>query len=334
MPPHPGPAPGSRSRWALIPTGAPYHLLARNSVHRWWRPLVSILLFVGLGVVTLIAAAVLYVPLLIVASPRVLVHVLLAGPNTGANPLADQVLMMFASFALLAALIPVVLFTVWWSQRRPFGSVCSVTGRLRWRWLGECLGVGTVVFGAMFAVGIVASLMTGTVPWDGFPGWRQYLAVAVVALVVVPFQSASEEFVFRGWLLQTLTAWFRTPWPGMVVSSLLFLSAHGYTDPLVWLELLLLAMTMCWLSVRTGGIEAAIGLHVCNNSLSLLITGLSGLPDMRQAGDFTLVQVLPLVVAILVYATIVDRRAVLRGLDTVIGGRKVIAPLTLRPSEG
>lgn len=313
-------------------TGAPYHLLARNSVHRWWRPLVSILLFLGLAVLALFCAAVVFVPLVLIVSPWLLVRGGL-GSGPGLGPLSDPVLTMLTSFGLLAALIPAVLFTVWLSQRRPFGSVCSVTGTLRWRWLGECVTVGVVVFGVMFGIGLVATLLTGGVPWQGFPGWRQYLAIVVVALVVVPFQSAAEEFVFRGWLLQTLTAWFRTPWVGMAVSSLLFLSAHGYTDPLVWFELLLLAMTLCWLSVRTGGLEAAIGLHVCNNSLSLLVGGLSGVPDLRQAGDFTLVQVVPLVLAILVYAVIVDRRAARRGVDTVVGGRSPIAPLSLRPAH-
>ncbi len=325
LPPRRGP------RWALVPTGAPYHLLARNSVHRWWRPLVTVLLFAGLAVVSLFAAAALYVPLVLLLSPRLLVAVLEAGPGPGVNPLADPVLVMLLGFAVLAALIPATLFTTWWAQRRPFGSVCSVTGVLRWRWLGECVAAGVAVFGVMFGLGVVATLLTGGVPWQGFPGWRDYLAIVVVALVVVPFQAASEEFVFRGLLLQTLTAWFRTPWVGMVVSSLLFLSAHGYTDPLVWFELVLLAMTMCWLSIRTGGLEAAIGLHVCNNSLSLLVGGLSGVPDLRQAGDFSVVQVLPLVVAILVYAWIVDRRAARRGVDTVVGGRQRIAPLSLRP---
>lgn len=199
------------------------------------------------------------------------------------------------------------------------------------RWLGECLAVGALVFAVMFAAVLLLQTLAGVSLLGSFPGPRAYLSVVLIAILLVPAQSAAEEIFFRGMLLQTLTAWFRVPWIPMVLSSLVFLSGHGYTDPLVWGELLLMAMTMCWLSIRTGGLEAAIALHVSNNSLSLLIAGLSGVPGIEQAGDYTLLQVLPLVLAILVYAWLIDRRAARREVDTVTGGRVRIGPFSLRP---
>ncbi|NED53962.1 CPBP family intramembrane metalloprotease, partial [Micromonospora aurantiaca] len=76
-------------------------------------------------------------------------------------------------------------------------------------------------------------------------GWGRFLAPAIVIILLVPFQSAAEEYVFRGWLLQAVGACtlenarsrvgrvfgavFRTPWPGIVLGSALFTAGHGYT---------------------------------------------------------------------------------------------------------
>lgn len=318
----------------LGPPGTPYHLLARTAVHRWWRPLVALLVAVALALVALIAAIVL-VGAFAVLPPgfdQTRLALLVARPELIDKAGRDPFVLLYLSFAGLIALIPPVLLTAKWVQRRPARSLLGVTGRLRPRWLLECLAGASVLLAAAFAVAALIAWLTGTPAGPGFPGWAAYARIALLAVLVVPFQSAAEELVFRGFLLQTLTAWFRTPWPAIVLTSLVFLAGHGYTDPLVWCELLVLAGAMCWLSVRTGGLEAGIGLHVANNSLSLLVGGLSGIPGVEQAGDFAVGDVVPFILAVLGYAWWADRRAARRELDTAVGGRIRITP-GLRPES-
>ncbi|WP_223208194.1 CPBP family intramembrane glutamic endopeptidase [Actinopolyspora erythraea] len=314
---------------ARVPEGTPFHLLARNSAHRWWRPAVALLVFLGLAVLASLVGLVLLVGMIVFGGPLGSLALVLP-PGTHEELLSAPLTVLFLSFASLVALVPPVVLTARWVQRRGFGTVVGVLGAPRFRWLGETMLWASLVFGALFAMSAALQSAAG-VPVLAFPGWRAYLAVALTALLVVPAQSAAEELVFRGLLLQTLTAWLRTPWPGIVLSSVLFLFAHGYTDPLVWGELFLMAASMCWLSVRTGGLEAAVAMHTANNSLSLLVAGLGGVPSVQQSGDYQVIQVLPMAVAILIYTWVIDRRASRRGLDTVVGGRVRISPLTLAP---
>ncbi|MGI8306261.1 CPBP family glutamic-type intramembrane protease [Saccharopolyspora hattusasensis] len=60
--------------------------------------------------------------------------------------------------------------------------------------------------------------------WDAtsWPGWLTFLAVVAISVAVIPVQAATEEYVCRDWLVQNFASWARTPWPGAVASSLLF----------------------------------------------------------------------------------------------------------------
>ncbi|NYH80072.1 membrane protease YdiL (CAAX protease family) [Actinopolyspora biskrensis] len=311
--------------------GTPFDMLARNPAHRWWRPLVTLLVFAGTTAVALICTTVLFVGTVLVGMPTRVLRVVSDPALSPEDLLRDPLLMLFFSFALLVALIPAAVLTARWTQRRNPASLVSVVGGFRAGWLGAALLWGLLVFGTMFGVSLLLQVFAGIPLLEGFPGWWSYSSIVLIAVIVVPVQSAAEELVFRGLLLQTLNAWFRVPWLGIVVSSLVFLSGHGYTDPAVWAELLLMAGAMCWLSIRTGGLEAAIALHVSNNSLSLFIAGLSGVPGVEQGGNYPLAQVAPLMVAVVVYTWLVDRSAARRGLYTVVGGREPIHPVTLRP---
>ncbi|WP_438386958.1 lysostaphin resistance A-like protein [Actinopolyspora saharensis] len=311
--------------------GTPFDMLARNPVHRWWRPLVTLLVFAGTAVLALIGTTVLFVGSVLLGMPTQVLRAVSDPALRVEDLLRDPLLMLFFSFALLVALIPAAVLTARWTQRRSPASLVSVVEGFRVRWLGSALLWGLLVFGTMFGVSLLLQVLAGVPLLEGFPGWWSYSSIALIAVIVVPVQSAAEELVFRGLLLQTLNAWFRVPWLGIVVSSLVFLSGHGYTDPAVWAELLLMAGAMCWLSIRTGGLEAAVALHVSNNGLSLFIAGLSGVPGVEQGGNYPLTQVLPLMVAVVVYAWLVDRSAARRGLYTVVGGRVPIHPVSLRP---
>ncbi|WP_243789845.1 CPBP family intramembrane glutamic endopeptidase [Saccharopolyspora gloriosae] len=314
------------------PEATPYHLLARDSRHRWWTPLFSLLFGAVLAFVLLLVAMVLLG--LFVLYPAGFGEFRLASlwlhPDYVETVLRDPFVLLFVSFGALAALIPAAMLTVLWVQRRSPRQLIGVTGRLRWGWLGECLLAAVALFAVAFAISALLTWLGGRSAGPGFPGWADYARIVGLAVLVVPFQSAAEEIAFRGFLLQTLTAWFRTPWVAIAITSVLFLLGHGYTDPMVWVELLVMAVVMCWLTLRTGGLEAAIALHVANNSLSVLVSGLSGVPGIEQAGDFALGDVLPFIAAVLGYAWWVDRRAAQRKEWTVTGGRVPLDPWSLR----
>ncbi|UOY01476.1 CPBP family intramembrane glutamic endopeptidase [Blastococcus sp. PRF04-17] len=95
-----------------------------------------------------------------------------------------------------------------------------------------------------------------------------------------PLQSAAEEYLFRGYLSQAITGWFRRPGAGAVVAGLVtaavFSVAHVPADWPTFLDRFafgLAASAVVWL---TGGLEAAIVLHAVNNVLVFVLAGSLG----------------------------------------------------------
>ncbi|WP_460654869.1 lysostaphin resistance A-like protein [Kribbella endophytica] len=275
------------------PPGTPFHQLARNARYKWWRPLVG----------TLALAAFAFFATIAVVLVWMVVHSAIAGdfPETeGDNLFPNDLENLASTLVMLAILTPAVVFTAWAIQRRPPWSVASVLNKIRWKWLFLACLPALGYIAVSYALSTVAdSLFPNADPApadDGtWVGFAAFIGPALLILFLVPFQSGAEEFVFRGWLVQAIGAYapssdarnavtrviwraLRTPWPALVISSALFVSAHGYTG---WAmaDIFLFAMTVGWLSVRTGGIEAAIGLHALNNLFAFMLPAATGQLD-------------------------------------------------------
>jgi membrane protease YdiL (CAAX protease family) len=265
--------------------GTPYHRLARTDLHRWWRPLVA----------TLVAVVVWFLLQLNVGiGLGVAAGLTGVEPGTGGLIFADPLWDNAALLLTLALLIPGVLIAARLVQRRPAGSLSSVTGRLRWRWLLVCMVAAVAAVVLLFNLIAVFTAASGDVPWDGmfalpagvWADWPTFLTAAAVLVLLVPFQAAAEEYVFRGWIPQVFGCYLRTPWVGIVVGGALFALAHGLGTPWGFAELFLFSLVLGVLVIRTGGLEAAIALHVVNNLFFFLLaaTYADGLGDAGGAG--------------------------------------------------
>ena len=129
----------------------------------------------------------------------------------------------------------------------------------------------------------------------------------------VPLQAAAEEYVFRGWFFQAFGARLRSPWPGAVVSALLFAGAHGYGQLAGFVDLVLFALVLTWLTAPTGGLEAAIAYHVVNNLVVFLLGASAGQLQIEEtAADAPWPVLVADAVALAVYAVLVLRFAARR----------------------
>ena len=291
----------------VVPWGAPprppamplepvrYSQLLRGPRHRWWKPLLTLLLtgaiFLGLVLVT-------FVPPLVV------------GLLTGQADLGGYVLRTvldvddlgpvgFVALNLsLIVLIPTVMFSVWAVHGvRPRFST-SVTGGIRWGWMRRCLLVVVPVWVAYVGFTLVIDRPSGPRP-------EHWVALLVIVVLMTPFQAAGEEYLFRGWIMQVVGSWFRRPVVGLVVttvvSSALFAAAHGSPDVWVLGSIACLAVAGCLATWRTGGLEAAIAMHAVNNVLAFFTTILLGGWDDAFIGADTQGSVLQLVLSALVH---------------------------------
>ncbi|MFF4788994.1 type II CAAX prenyl endopeptidase Rce1 family protein [Streptomyces sp. NPDC001276] len=286
------------------PTGLPYHRMARYSPHhRWWRPL--------LGTVVLVFGSVL---------ATVILYILTDGIGTAAGypELPDggvdfgPVLGTGLDLAFIAVDLPLVLLAVLWLGRRPAGTVASVTGRPRWRWLAWCLlaAVPPMVLLPMVAIFLPDDQGDGGGS-DVWVGWQTFLLSLAMLVVLVPLQSAAEEYVFRGWLLQAAGAFLRSPWLAVLPQAVLFAAAHGWGTPWGFADLLVFGVVAGLLTIRTGGLEASIALHALNNLLAFGLSAMyvDGLASDETAADAPWQLALVDMASVLLFAAIVLRLA-------------------------
>ncbi|MFF5471595.1 CPBP family intramembrane glutamic endopeptidase [Streptomyces achromogenes] len=255
----------------------PYHRLARITPHhRWWRPLLGTLV-VAVGYV--FAVLVLMLCALVLGAALGYPEDADGWPEFG--PVPGTALDLLS----IAVGIPVLLLTVRWIGRRPAGTVSSVTGRLRWRWLGLCVLTAVPVLAlAMGGMFLLPADGGEAESWTGWPAFGQALAML---LVLVPLQAAAEEYVFRGWLTQTAGAFLRSPWAALVPQAVLFAAAHGWGTAWGFADLLVFGMCAGWLTWRTGGLEASIALHAVNNLFAFGVSAavVDGLASDETAAD-------------------------------------------------
>jgi membrane protease YdiL (CAAX protease family) len=107
--------------------------------------------------------------------------------------------------------------------------------------------------------------------------WAAWLPFVLPALLI---QTATEELVFRGFLLQGLAARFRSRWFWWLLPAALFGLLHwnpaefGPNTWIVALSTAAIGLILADVTVRTGNLSAAIGLHFANNVASLLVVAL------------------------------------------------------------
>jgi uncharacterized protein len=104
--------------------------------------------------------------------------------------------------------------------------------------------------------------------------WLPWVAPALAGLLV---QTATEELVFRGYVMQQLAARFRSRVVWLGAPALLFGLLHwnpAEYGPNAWLAVAVAAATGFVLgdvTAREGNLSAAMGLHFANNAVAVLL---------------------------------------------------------------
>ena len=178
--------------------------------------------------------------------------------------------------AILSSFIGIWLgiwLAVWLLHSRPFASVLGGAGRLSGSNFSRGLAAALIVSALSEAAFYVAdpSIVRSEVPLGA---WLIWLAPLTLALFV---QISAEELAFRGYLMQSLAALFRSPiiWAG--IPGLFFTLLHW--DPnaapamnaAMLVSIAAFAATATFLVYRTGDLGAAMGVHLGINFFSILV---------------------------------------------------------------
>ncbi len=159
-----------------------------------------------------------------------------------------------------------------WIHRRRLLSLVTPYKRFDWR---RAL-TGAAVWAAL---AVVCSVVEAVL----FPGRYRltfnpelFFASAALALLLTPLQTATEELIFRGYVLQGLGRLIRPPWLLIVLSAAIFTLPHagnpevGEAPWLVLPQYFMIGALLAAVTLKDGRLELAIGIHAANN----LFTGI------------------------------------------------------------
>lgn len=270
--------------------------------HRWFSPLLVVLLFV-LFYAVMIAA--------------VIAGSIFGGMTIDEGAAAawwDQTADMNTMVGLVAALVSIILFwpaaelatyciyrtwlftmfSVARTEIRTFSDginrLVPGGGGLRWSLLARYLVIGLVVLVVCTVVRVIAS--PGSVPafLDSLR-WNDHVHIMIaLVLVLVPFQAMSEEIVLRGLAMNVIGSWLRRPLWAILLPIPVFVLGHIYDLPgLIFTGIF--AAVMGALTIYLAGLEAAIAFHAVNN---VMVFGF----DIFTGGDLNATSFPPLTIAV------------------------------------
>ena len=196
----------------------------------------------------------------------------------GSTP-ADLAALLFSFFFIWLGIALVCR----WLHRHPLHALYGRSYKINWQHF--LIGAGLA-----FATAIISEISISIISWHFFDPSSQanpnitatlWLRWVIPISVLVFVQIGAEEMLFRGYLLQHIRARGGRFWWSIFLPSLLFGMLHfdfpifGVNAFFYMLHTSVAGMILCLVTLKTGNLGAALGLHFGVNAL-MLIFGLEG----------------------------------------------------------
>ncbi len=245
---------------------------ALDGQNQWWKYLLVIIIAVVLG--QIVGA----IPLGIAVG----VAVAMNGDNVvrpenamdfsayGIDPNLGLALMVLPFIVML--ILAIVFIRIF--HKRNAKDVVNGGGTFRWNrfWVGILVWSGMLLI--MLAVQMIISPDDLELQFNA----PAFITLVFVAVLFLPIQSGTEEFIFRGYLAQGVAGWTKSKWLVILIPSLLFALMHGMNPEVkehgFWVMMphyFIIGFVFAIMAVLDDGIEVVIGAHAANNTLGAIL---------------------------------------------------------------
>ncbi len=260
-----------------------YALMLRTWDYHWWKPLVGIVLLIGVGMLVM--------P--IVLMPVLAVAIAIEG---GAQPFTERFMeaatldsvtpasMLYLNLALASLTLVAMAIMRFIHRLRPRW-LSSVLPGMRWNFFFACLGLAVVALIVSVIVGLLLPGNTSEPAGEPNELTGRLLATGIVILLTTPLQALGEEYAFRGYLMQAFGSLTRSRVFAVLITATLFALAHGAQNPPLFFDRFAFGVMAGLTVVLVGGLEAGIALHILNNLLAFGLAIFFG--DLQGALEVT-----------------------------------------------
>ena len=202
---------------------------------------------------------------------------ILKDPNILFNPDAIGVNRSIILALMMGMFVFTLLFfalAIKYFQNKPLSSVITGFEKIRWKRYFFSFSI----WGSLIITLTIASYLISPGELILQFDFTKFIVLLLVSVLFIPIQTATEEILFRGYLMQGFGLLFKNGIAPLLFTSLLFGLMHG-TNPEVKTHGYLLMMPYyilfaAFLSILTlldEGAELAMGIHCANNLVSALL---------------------------------------------------------------
>ena len=226
----------------------------------------------------LIFQLILVLPLMNLAmSNGVTMREITANPNILFNP---EIVGINKSLllALMMGMFVFSLLFLWLAlkfiQNKSLSSIITGFEKIRWKRYFFSFSI----WGALITILTVATYLLSPGEIELRFNASQFLILVVVAVIFIPIQTATEELIFRGYLMQGFALVFKNGIFPLIITSVLFglmhasnpeAKAHGLIIMMPYY--ILFGAFLATITLLDQGSELAMGIHCANNLFSSLL---------------------------------------------------------------
>lgn len=254
--------------------------------YAWYKPLLVLLV----GFVTYFILQAIVISVFSVVYGFDVISPLLSGSYSSLN----SELGSYISYLSVALFIPSLYVASRIVKDRPFSSYSSSRGGWNWKLYFKCLLVPSAIYLIFYIIHALTNRQVGPSTLT--------VTFFMVCLVIVPLQCIAEEYLLRGFVMQTIGSWVNIPVLAWILQAVLFALMHPY-NILGVIDIFIDGLVLGLLAWKTNGLEPGSAFHSVNNFSAAMIValGLDVSTSMITATDFLTSLLLTLISAFALY---------------------------------
>jgi len=158
-------------------------------------------------------------------------------------------------------------------HNRNFVSITTSRSNVDWRRIIHSF----ILWGSIVIIFISADFFINSEDYQINFKFEKFFILLIIGFILIPIQTSLEELLFRGYLFQGFSLYFKRPWIGLFLTSFIFGCLHIFNPEVQKLGLGILIYyigTGLFLGIITlmdQGIELALGFHAANNLITALL---------------------------------------------------------------
>lgn len=178
--------------------------------------------------------------------------------------------LMLISFAFA---LGTLYFWVKYFHKQTFLSVTTSRSKVDWSRVFFAFGIWTLFTIASTVLAVY--LEPNELVWNFKP--VPFLILFIIGVVLIPIQTSTEEYIFRGYLMQGFANLAKNKWFPLLMTSLIFGGMH-YFNPevekmgnIVMIYYIGTGLFLGIITLMDDGMELALGFHAANNLVGALL---------------------------------------------------------------